>query len=61
MTSDRPDVSVVVVAWDMPGELPRTLASLSPSMQRGMAAGSYEVIVVDNGSDPPAIVPHEPW
>ena len=48
-----PTLSVVVVAHDMPRELPRTLRSLSPGHQRGLAADDYEVIVVDNGSTPP--------
>ena len=42
-----------MVAHDMPRELPRTLRSLSPGHQRGLAADDYEVIVVDNGSTPP--------
>ena len=45
-----PQLSVVVIAYDMARELPRTLRSLSPAMQRGLAADDYEVIVVDNGS-----------
>jgi glycosyltransferase involved in cell wall biosynthesis len=54
-------VSVVVVAYDMARELPRTLDSLSPTHQRGVGAGDYEVVVVDNGSPSPladAIGPH---
>src|SRR5262245_29359936 len=46
-------LSVVVVAYDMTRELPRTLFSLSPAYQRGIAPGDYEVIVVDNGSPQP--------
>lgn len=46
----EPSLSVVVVVHDMVRELPRTLASLDPDHQRGISAGSYEVIVVDNGS-----------
>jgi hypothetical protein len=34
-------------------ELPRTLRSLSPAMQRGIDPGRYEIIVVDNGSPEP--------
>jgi glycosyltransferase involved in cell wall biosynthesis len=49
----RPAISVVVVAYDMARELPRTLRSLSPGHQRGLAADDYEVIVVDNGSPRP--------
>jgi len=37
----------------MARELPRTLRSLSPGYQRGIAADDYEVIVVDNGSPEP--------
>lgn len=37
----------------MARELPRTLRSLSPNYQRGLAADEYEVVVVDNGSAAP--------
>lgn len=37
----------------MARELPRTLRSLAPAYQRGIAADDYEVIVVDNGSPEP--------
>ncbi len=46
-------LSVVVVVHDMIRELPRTLRSLSPSVQVGIEADDYEVIVVDNGSAAP--------
>ena len=46
-------VSVVVVVYNMPREAPRTLHSLSASYQRHIDADDYEVIVVDNGSNPP--------
>ena len=46
-------LSVVVVAYDMARELPRTLRTLSPANQTGLDAGDYEVIVVDNGSPVP--------
>jgi hypothetical protein len=45
--------SVVVVAYDMAREVPRTLQSLAPGYQRGIDAEEYEVIVVDNGSPAP--------
>jgi glycosyltransferase involved in cell wall biosynthesis len=51
--SGRPSLSVVVVAYDMARELPRTLRSLAPGYQQGIAADDYEVIVVDNGSPAP--------
>jgi glycosyltransferase involved in cell wall biosynthesis len=44
---------VVVVAYNMARELPRTLRSLSAGHQRGIAAEDYEVILVDNGSPQP--------
>ena len=48
-----PKLSVVVIAYNMARELPRTLRSLSPAMQRDIAAEDYEIIVVDNGSTEP--------
>jgi len=53
MSSAALSVSVVVVAYDMAREVPRTLRSLAPDYQRGMTAGEYEVILVDNGSPEP--------
>jgi hypothetical protein len=49
----HPDLSLVVVCYEMARELPRTLVSLSPAYQRGVSSGNYEVIVVDNGSAEP--------
>ncbi|MEQ1954017.1 glycosyltransferase family A protein [Mesorhizobium sp. CN2-181] len=49
----HPDLSLVVVCYEMARELPRTLISLSPAYQRGVSSGNYEVIVVDNGSAEP--------
>jgi glycosyltransferase involved in cell wall biosynthesis len=48
-----PDLSVVVVIHNMPREAPRTLQSLSASYQLHLEAKDYEVIVVDNDSNPP--------
>lgn len=48
-----PVVSVVVVAYGMARELPRTLYSLSPAHQVGIDGDDYEVLVVDNGSPVP--------
>jgi tetratricopeptide (TPR) repeat protein len=53
LPSARPDVSVIVVVYNIPREAPRTLLSLSASYQRHIKADEYEVIVVDNGSEPP--------
>lgn len=49
----EPKVSLVVIAYDMARELPRTLHSLSPGHQRDVDPTDYEVIVVDNGSTAP--------
>jgi len=53
MSSSALSLTVVVVAYDMAREVPRTLRSLAPDYQRGMTAGEYEVILVDNGSPEP--------
>jgi len=53
MSSSALSVTVVVVAYDMAREVPRTLRSLAPDYQQGMTAGEYEVILVDNGSPEP--------
>jgi glycosyltransferase involved in cell wall biosynthesis len=46
-------LSVVVVAFNMKRELPRTLRTLSCAMQRDITEADYEIIIVDNGSDEP--------
>ena len=48
-----PRLSIVVAFHDMPREAPRTLDTLDPGYQRGVAAEAYEVIAVDVGSEPP--------
>ena len=48
--SDTPKLSVIVIGHNMPRELPRTIRSLSPTMQRDIEPGDYEVILIDNGS-----------
>ena len=52
--SDRPKLSVIVIGYNMARELPRTIRSLSPAMQRDIEPGDYEVILIDNGSTRPA-------
>lgn len=44
---------MVVVVYNMGREAPRTLHSLSAGYQRHIRSDDYEVIVVDNGSNPP--------
>jgi hypothetical protein len=52
LSLDGPKLSVIVVVYNIPREVPRTLLSLSATYQRDIAPSDYEVIVVDNGSDP---------
>ncbi len=46
-------LSVIVVAYDMDRELPRSLASLTRDYQLDCGDTEYEVLVVDNGSPVP--------
>jgi len=48
-----PKISIVVVVHNMAREAPRTLYSLSTAYQKNITPEDYEVIVVDNGSNPP--------
>jgi glycosyltransferase involved in cell wall biosynthesis len=50
---NTPKLSVVVIGYNMARELPRTIRSLSPAMQRGIDPRDYEVILIDNGSTRP--------
>ncbi|MDZ5649765.1 glycosyltransferase family A protein [Nitrospirillum sp. BR 11828] len=53
MSVKSPELSLIVISYEMARELPRTLYSLSPRYQQGIAAADYEVIVIDNGSRTP--------
>ncbi|WP_162139090.1 glycosyltransferase family 2 protein [Synechococcus sp. PCC 7336] len=53
---NEPQVSLIVVSYNMARELPRVLLSLTPPYQQGIEARDIEIIVVDNGS----IVPPDP-
>lgn len=46
-------LSVILVAYDMAREIPRTLMGLSRTYQHGALELDYEVILVDNGSPTP--------
>ena len=46
-------LSVILVAYDMAREIPRTLESLSRSYQEGAENLEYEVLLLDNGSPEP--------
>lgn len=47
-----PLVSVIIAAYNMARELPRTLQSLTPPLQQGIE-WDLELIIIDNGSMPP--------
>jgi cephalosporin hydroxylase len=47
------DISLIVCAYAMSRELPRTIYSLSRDYQHGLADIDYEILVVDNGSPEP--------
>ncbi|WPB86908.1 glycosyltransferase family 2 protein [Sediminicoccus rosea] len=53
----RPSVSLVIAAYAMQRELPRTLRSLSTAYQRDPPAARWELIVIDNGSPEPLAEP----
>ena len=52
MIKKKPQVSVVVVIHNMQREAERTLYSLSAEYQQDIDPDDYEIIVVDNGSNP---------
>ncbi|MEO6359271.1 MAG: CmcI family methyltransferase [Sphingomicrobium sp.] len=53
--SDSPtvDLSILLCAYNMQRELPRTLMTLSLTFQQGVEELTYEVLILDNGSTPP--------
>ena len=48
-----PRLSIVVAAYRMQREAPRTIRSLLPPLQRHVADLDYEIVMVDNGSPEP--------
>lgn len=55
-----PALSVVVVAFDMARELPRTVESLLPPYQTGLDATAIQIIIADNRSTEPVRREHFP-
>jgi len=49
----RPSLSIIVNFFNMRREAARTLHTLTPAYQRGVDAGRYEVVAIDNGSTEP--------
>lgn len=46
-----PELSIIIIVYDMPLQAQRTLQSLTPQYQEGVSEGDYEVIVVENQSE----------
>ncbi len=46
-------LTIVLNTYNMQREVPRTLRSMVPPLQRGVSAQDYEVIVIDNGAQVP--------
>jgi cephalosporin hydroxylase len=51
--TDKVTLSVIINFYNMPREAERTLTSLSRDYQQGAADFTYEVLCIDNGSNPP--------
>ena len=51
--TNTPKISIVMVAYNMAREIPRTILSYSTRMQKWVNEKDYEIIVVDNGSYQP--------
>lgn len=49
-TSPTLPLSIIVIAYNMAREIPRTILSLSSRLQRDIGEDDYEIIVIDNGS-----------
>jgi len=48
--SQNPLVSVIIIGYEMPQQLPRTVHSFLPEYQIGIEEGDIEIIVIENGS-----------
>ncbi|GAB4540992.1 MAG: hypothetical protein Tsb0010_18680 [Parvularculaceae bacterium] len=53
MSQSKPIFSVIIIAYDMAREVPRTVASFLPPYQERIEAGDVEIIVMENGSSRP--------
>lgn len=50
MKAASPKISVIIVAYNMAREIPRTVYSFLPPFQRNIAMEDVEIIVLENGS-----------
>lgn len=49
----RPLISIIIIAYDMAREIPRTVQSFLPPYQMGISNEDVEIIVMENGSSVP--------
>lgn len=49
----RPVISVIIIAYNMAREIPRTVQSFLPPYQRAVTFEDVEIIVMENGSSAP--------
>ncbi|MEO1039973.1 MAG: glycosyltransferase [Pseudomonadota bacterium] len=49
----RPFVSIILIAYDMAREIPRTVQSFLPPYQTGIGEDEVEILVMENGSSEP--------
>jgi glycosyltransferase involved in cell wall biosynthesis len=49
----KPELSIILISYNMRREIPRALRSFSVPYQRNVQREQYEVILVDNGSERP--------
>lgn len=57
INTQKPDISIIVINFNMSRELPRTLTTLQNGYQKGVKDIKIEIIVVDNGSTQPLHIP----
>ena len=52
-SEQSPELSIVIVCYEMQAQIENTLRSLLPPYQQGIATDQYEIILMDNGSSRP--------
>ncbi len=53
LAKKKPLISVIIIAYNMAREIPRTVQSFLPGYQQGVGADEIEIIVMENGSPDP--------
>lgn len=52
---NSPCISIIIISYNMPREIPRTVFSFLPPYQRNIDHDDVEIIVVENGSEFPVL------